>query len=117
MSGNGILQTLVCHVTRFTLLYPVLAEKVDEFNIKLNKQLDDTNFLNPEAGDLYIDELDEADEASHGEISQIPDNSEYANMIQEERPDQENVNDEANGFIWFQEITCHLTFFCEDGLL
>ena len=95
----------------------MLAEKVDEFNIKLNKQLDDTNFLNPEAGDLYIDELDEADEASHGEISQIPDNNEYANMIQEERPDQENVNDEANGFIWFQEITCHLTFFCEDGLL
>ena len=95
VSGNVISGTLVCHVTWDELLDPVLAEKVAEFDIKLKKRLYDTNFVNPEAGDLYIDELDKSDEASHGEGSQTPYGRKYADMIQEELPEKNDVDDKA----------------------
>ena len=86
---------LVFHVTLDELLDPVLAKKVAEFDINFNKRLDDTNFVNPEAGDIYIDELDKAHKATHGDGSQTPDDSDYVDMIQEERPDQDDVDYEA----------------------
>ena len=59
---------------------------------KLKKRLDDTNFVNPEAGELYIDEVEDDDEAAHGDGTQTPDDDEYAEMKTEERTEQDDVD-------------------------
>ena len=67
MSGNFIARTTVQHVTRDEYLDPVMRERIKEFDEQIKKRLDDTNFVYPEAGELYIDAVEDDDEAAHGD--------------------------------------------------
>ena len=67
----------------------------------MQKRLDDTNFVNPESSDLYIDEVDDENDVAHGDITQTPGQDEYANMNTEERTDQDNIDGKAyDKYIW-----------------
>ena len=43
--------------------------------------MDDTNFVDDVGADLYIDEMDESDEASHGDGSNAPSDEAYGYMM------------------------------------
>ena len=88
-------QTTVQHVTRDEPLDPSMAERVKKFDEDLDKRLDDTDSVNPEVGKLYIGEMDHADDVAHRDSSNTPSDEEYANMKTEDRPEQDDVDDEA----------------------
>ena len=92
VSGNVIARTTVQHVTCNEYLDPVMCEIIKTFDDLLKKRLDDTNFVNPEDGGLYIDKVDDEDDASHVDRTQTPGQDEYANMNIEERTNQGNIN-------------------------
>ena len=92
VSGNVIARTTVQHVTRDEYLDPVMCKRIKEFDKQIEKRLDDTNFVNPEAGELYIGEVEDEDEAAHGDGNQTPDDDEYAEMNTKERPEQDDVD-------------------------
>ena len=48
-------------MTRDEYLDPVMCERIKEFDKQIEKRLDDTNFVNPEAGELYIDKVEDED--------------------------------------------------------
>ena len=54
---------------------------IEKFDKDLEKRLDDTNFLDDVGADLYINRMDEADEASHGDGSNTPINEAYGYMM------------------------------------
>ena len=62
VSGHVISQTTVQHVTHDELMTTEMAEIIKEYDEDLEKRLDDTNFVNPEVGELYIDEMEDADD-------------------------------------------------------
>ena len=95
VSGKVISRTSVQHVTRDELLDPEMIEIITKFDKDLEKRLDDTNFTNPEAGELCIDDIDDADEVAHGDGSNTPSVDEYADMEPEERPERDDVDDDA----------------------
>ena len=57
-----------------------MCERIKQFDGQIEKRLDDTNFVNPEAGELYIDEVEDEDKAAHRDGTQTPDDDEYADM-------------------------------------
>ena len=95
VSGNVIARTTVQHVNRDEYLDLVMCERIKEFDEKIEKRLDDTNFVNPEARELYIDEFEYENEAAHRDGTQMPDDDEYADMNTEERPKQDDVDFET----------------------
>ena len=54
---------MVHHVNRTEWIYPGMKRRIDKFDEELAKRLDETNFVADVGDDLYIDDLDEADEA------------------------------------------------------
>ena len=50
VSGNIIARKNFQHVTRDESLDPVMCERIKEFDEQIEKRLDDTNFVNHEAG-------------------------------------------------------------------
>ena len=95
VSGNVIARTPVHHVIRDELLDPVMIERKKKSDEDLEKRLDDTNFVNPESGELCIDAIDDEDEVAHGDGSNTPSDVYYSSMRTEERPDQDNMDDGA----------------------
>ena len=57
--------------------------------------MDDTNFVNQEAGELCIDEIDDEDEVAHGDGSNNTSGVDYSSMRPEERPEQDDMDDNA----------------------
>ena len=57
--------------------------------------MDDTNFTNPEAGELCIDNIDDSDEIAHADGSNTPSDDEYADMKPEEIPERDDVDNGA----------------------
>ena len=49
--------------------------------------MDDTNFFDDVRDDLYIDNVDEGDEAAHGDGPNTPSDETYEDMMMEERPE------------------------------
>ena len=87
-----------------------MCERIKEFDKQIEKWLDDTNFFNPEAGELYIDEVEDEEEAAQGDGAQTPDDDEYADMNTKERPKQDNVDSEKYdkyiGAEVMMDVTC-----------
>ena len=88
-------RTSVQHVTRYKMLDPIMLEKIKGFEKALEEHLDDTNFTNEEAGDICIDNIDNADKAAHGGGSNTPSDYEYADMLPEDRPDRDDLDNDA----------------------
>ena len=74
-------RTSVQHVTHDEMLNPAMVERIKGFDKSLEERLDDTNFTNKEAGDMCIDDIDDAVEAAHGNGSNTPSDDEYADML------------------------------------
>ena len=63
------------------MLNLAIVDKINGFNKALEESLDDTNFTNKEAGDMCIDDIDDAVEAAHGNGSNTPSDDKYADML------------------------------------
>ena len=72
-----------------------MCERIKDFDEQIEKRLDDTNFVNPEAGELYINEVEDENKVAHRDGTQTPDNDEYSDMNTEERPEQDDVDSET----------------------
>ena len=57
--------------------------------------MDNTNFVNDKGNNFYIDDINEADEAAHGDGSNTPTDKEYGDMLTEDRPEQDDIDDAA----------------------
>ena len=53
---------------------------------RIRKKVNWTNFVNYVGADLYIDDVDEYDEASHGDGYNTPSNEAYGDMMKEDHP-------------------------------
>ena len=82
-----------------------MAERIKKFDEDLEKILDDTNFVNPEVGELYIKKMDDDDNVAQGDVSNTLSDKEYANMKAEEHPEQDDIdNDAYNKYIGAEVI-------------
>ena len=81
LSGKVVTQTTVKHVTRTNLLDSDMKGQIEKFDEELEKVLDDTNFFDDVRFDYYINDVDEADEESHGGGSNTPINEAYGDMM------------------------------------
>ncbi len=95
VSGKIIARTTVQHVTREDLLDQHLGDKIKEFDKALEIRMDDTNFVNDKGDDFYINDIKEADEAAHGNGSNTPTDKEYGDMLTEDCPKQDDIDDAA----------------------
>ena len=95
VSGNVVSRTTVQDVSRDDLLHLVMKEKIKLFDEALDKRLDNTKFTDDQGTEFYIDDLEDADAAAHGDGSQTPSDADYGDMLVEERPDRDDVDDEA----------------------
>ena len=98
VSGHVVSRTTVQHVSRDNLLDPVLKEKIKVFDEALEVRLDDTKFTDDtgaEGAEFYIDNIEGADAVAHGEGSNTPSDAEYGDMLVDERPDKDDVDDAA----------------------
>ena len=57
--------------------------------------MDDTNFVDGAKADLYIDDMDEDGEASHGDGSNNPSDESYEDAITEYRPNKGDIENAA----------------------
>ena len=71
-SGKVISRTNVHNVIHTTFLDPDMKWRIDKFDEKLQNRLDDTNFVDDVGADLYIGDMDEANEAAHEDGSNTP---------------------------------------------
>ena len=95
VSEKVVRLTSVQHVTRDDMLDPTMVERIKEFEKALEERLYDTNFTNKEAGDICINDIDDAEEAAHGDGSNTPSDDEYAYMLPEDRLDRADLDDDA----------------------
>ena len=95
ISGKVVSQTSVQHVTRDNMLEPAMVKRIEGFEKTLEERLYDNNFTNEEAGDICIDNIDNADKAAHGGGSNTPSDYEYADMLPEDRPDRDDLDNDA----------------------
>ena len=57
------------HVICTDLIDTYMKQRIDKFDKKLEKRLDYTSLVNDVEADLFIDDMDEANEESHGDRS------------------------------------------------
>ena len=95
VSGKIIARTTVQHVTREDLLDQHLGDKIKEFNKALEIRMEDTNFVNDKGNDFYIDNINEADEAEHSDVSNTPTDKGHGDMLTEDCPEQDDIDDAA----------------------
>jgi len=98
-SGKIISKTSVFHVTRFDRDNPETKAKIDEFDRALRERLDDKNFyISGEEGmelatwDQDEDVQDTSGVVTFGETGLVPENSEYGDMIIEDRPEADDAS-------------------------
>ena len=58
-----------------------MKRRIENFDEELKKRLDDTNFIDDVGANLYIDNVDEVDEAVHGDGANNPINEAYGDML------------------------------------
>ena len=70
-----------------------MKRRVDKYDENLEKQLDDTNFVYDVGDDLYNENVDKANKVVHVYGSNTLIYEAYGDMIVEECPEQEGVDD------------------------
>ena len=92
VSGNVFAWNTIHHVIFTDLLDIEMKGGIDKVYEKLEKWLDDTNFVDNIGADLYINDVDEADEAVHGDGSNTPSDESYGDILVEESPEQDGID-------------------------
>ena len=77
------------------MLNPTMVERIKGFDKALKERYDENNLTNKEAGDMCIEDIDNADKAVHGFGSNNPSDDEYADIMPEDRTDRDNLDDDA----------------------
>ena len=95
VSGKVVSQTSVQHVNRDEMPEPVMVERIKGFYKALEELLDDTNFANEEAGGMCMDNIEDADDAAHGDGSNTPSDDDYAYILAVDRTDRDDLDDDA----------------------
>ena len=93
-SGQVISRSSVQHVTRDDYNDPDIQKRIKEFDRKINEQLGDKNFLNPDADDAF-DDIYEEDIIAHGDGMNTPTDEEYGEMLEEDHKDIDEIGAEA----------------------
>jgi hypothetical protein len=94
-SGKVVARTSVQHVTRDELLDDALKVVVTAFDLAVNTRLDDANFVNLDAGDFYLDDEYDDSGVAHGDGTNTPTDAEYGDMLTEDRPEQDDIDNDA----------------------
>ena len=91
-NGNVIARTTVQHVTREDFLDEATRVQIAQFDQGVNDRLNDDNhqITNSGAGTFFIDD----DNDATLENSSAPSDSDYADMIQDAKPDRDDVSEE-----------------------
>ena len=83
VSVKNFVWTTVQHVICNDLLDPDMKRRIDNFGEELEERLDDTNFVDDFGANFYIDDVDEANEAAHGDGANTPSDEAYEDMTAE----------------------------------
>ena len=102
-SGQIVSKTLVEHVTRDDNLQLGTGKKIEEFDEKLEKRLDDSNFTIQGDEGLYIEDIKVEDGNAGIRGGVTPNDAEYGDMHTEEQP--EDDEEEAIDHYLNMEIT------------
>ena len=95
-SGKVVSRTSVQHVTQSNMRDDILKKHIDEFEETLGEQLNDENFQSEETDvDFYLEDVEIAEDNPNA-----PTNEEYGDMIQEEKKDVDEFdNDAYDGYL------------------
>ena len=69
------------HVICTDLIDTYMKQRIDKFDKKLEKRLDYTSLVNDVEADLFIDDMDEANEAEHGDGSNNLSDESYEDIM------------------------------------
>ena len=83
MLGKLVTQTTVNHVICTELLDTDMKGRIEIFYEEIEKRLDDTNFVDDFGANFYFDDVDEANEAAHGDGANTPSDEAYEDMTAE----------------------------------
>ena len=89
--GKVVACTTLQHVIHTNLLDQDMKIQIDKIDEELQKRLDDTDFFDIVGDDLYIDIMNEVNEAACGYVDNGPSDEEYGDMKVEEHPNQEGI--------------------------
>jgi len=90
-SGKIVSRTSVQHVTQSDMRDDILKKRIDEFEETLEEQLNDDNFQSEETDvDFYLEDVEIAEDNPNA-----PTDKEYGNMIQEEKKDVGEFDNDA----------------------
>ena len=88
------------HVICTDLIDTYMKQRIDKFDKKLEKRLDYTSLVNDVEADLFIDDMDEANEEEHGDGSNNLSDESYEDIMTEERPKKYGIDNVSyNKFI------------------
>ena len=79
--GKVITQNNVQHMIHTDLINPDMKVQIEKLDEYLEKRLDDTSFFDDVRAGFYIDDVDEANEAEHGDGSNTPSDEAYGDMM------------------------------------
>ena len=101
-SGKVLARTTVQHVTAEEQAEPRMAERIQEFRMIVENRLDDRNFTDWESmGPGFLEDLQPMPE-DHVQKGVVPTDKEYGKMIQEEKPDVEDLEEEYDNYLGAQ---------------
>ena len=63
------------------MLDPYTKGQIEKFDEDLQKRLNDTNFVDDVGADIFINDMDEYDEVTHGYVSNTSSNETYGGMM------------------------------------
>ena len=95
VSGKVFARTTLQHAICNELIDTEMKWWIDKFDEELDKRWDDTNFVDDVEADFYIFGLYEADEAAHGDGSNTSSDEAYEDMMAEESPEHDDIDNVA----------------------
>ena len=78
------------------LLYSYMKGRIDKFDKELEKRLDNKNFFDDVGADSYIDNTDDANEASHMDGDNTPCDEKYGDTISKDFPEKGDIDNAAS---------------------
>ena len=77
------------------MIDPAIVDRIKGFDKSIEECLDDTKFTNKGAVDMCINDIDNAGEATHCYGSNTQSDDWYIDMLPEDRPYRDNLEDDA----------------------
>ena len=102
-AGKVLARTTVQHVTEQEQAEPAITAKIQEFRLIVEQRLDDTNFVDWESkGPGFLEDVEEPVEDDTQVKGVIPTDEEYGKMIQEPKPEADDLGEEYDNYLGAQ---------------